>query len=66
MGFSGATAECSSDVGFLSHSEETDDEIAQSGHYLGSCACSHLAAVLVHGHVPYPEHPVFDTPMAPP
>ena len=36
MGFSSATAECGSDVGFLSYSEETDDEIAQSGHYLGS------------------------------
>ena len=25
-----------------------------------------LAAVFIHGHVSYPEHPVFDTPMAPP
>ena len=36
MGFSSAAAECGGDVGLLSHSEETDDEIAQACHYLGS------------------------------
>ena len=65
-GFSGAATEGGGDIGFLSYSEEADDQVAQCGHYLGSGTCSHLAAVLIHGHIPYPEHPVFDTPMAPP
>ena len=55
MGFSSATTECGGDVGLLCYSEEIDDEIAQACHYLGSETCSKLAAVLVHGHVPYPS-----------
>ena len=66
MRFSSAATVGGGDVGFLFHSEHTDDQIALCRHHLRGCTCSHLAAVLVHGHIPYPEHPVFDTPMAPP
>ena len=46
--------------------EDTDDQIPQPSHYLRGSTRPNLVAVLVHGDVPYPEHPVFDTTMAPP
>ena len=66
IGFGSAATEGGGNVGLLFCSEETDDYIAQRSHYWGSRTGSKLAAVLVHGHVPHPEHPVFDTTMAPP
>ena len=33
-GSGGAATECGGDVGHLFHSQETDDQIAQSGHHL--------------------------------
>ena len=36
MGFSSAATEGSGDVGLLFHSEDTDDQIAQPSHYLGT------------------------------
>ena len=35
-GSGGAATECGSDVGHLFHSQETDDQVAQSGHHLRS------------------------------
>jgi hypothetical protein len=51
------------DIGGTGHAQQGEDEVAQPGHHLSSCAFADLAAILIQGDIPDPVTAIFNRPV---
>lgn len=65
-GLGGVAAQGGGNIGFTGQHEEDDGPVTQGLRDLSGGPSSHLRAVFIQGHIPYPVAAVFVTPLSPP